>query len=368
MPVNRVFADDITINDIIDELTSSLFNEEINQYLNEALTDIDAGETLGDKVKNFINGDLSFNYNDFFTVILANVFSEIKKLFPTMLTLCLIALFYAIVSSLNPSFVEDGIGKVLHFACFLAFIVVLFAQVYSLILSCCDIIKNCSKHMQIILPMMLMVMTATGASGAAGVFKPAVTFLSVGITGIFNNIILPLTVFLFILSFVSGLSCSINLEKYKNIICSIIKWILGIVTTVFAVFMSIQGMAGSAYDGVFVRLSKYAIGNSVPIVGGFLSGGVDLVVAGGVLVKNSIGLLGIVLLITVISPIFNVIIYTIFLKLTAAIIEPFSSVALSNFINTVAKNFNYLIASVLVVAFMYILTVIVLINTGGVFI
>jgi stage III sporulation protein AE len=131
-------------------------------------------------------------------------------------------------------------------------------------------------------------------------------------------------------------------------------------------FMSIQGMTAGMYDGITLRVTKYAIGNSVPIVGGFLRDGVDLFLAAGLLVKNALGLFGVVFIVGIfLSPIVELITFMFFLKLSAGLIEPFTDSKISDYMFSIAKNLNYVLASVLVVCFMYLVTIILIICAGG---
>jgi hypothetical protein len=55
--------------------------------------------------------------------------------------------------------------------------------------------------------------------------------------------------------------------------------------------MTVQGITSASIDGISIRATKYAISNSIPIVGGFLRDGFDIVIAGSVLIKNAVGII-----------------------------------------------------------------------------
>ena len=113
-----------------------------------------------------------------------------------------------------------------------------------------------------------------------------------------------------------NMSGEIKLKNFGALAKSIIKWVLGISLTVFTVFLTVQGITSATYDGFSFRAAKYAIGNTVPIIGGFLSGGLDMLVAGSVLIKNSLGSCCILLFAAVIAvPLIQLAVYNLFLKL-----------------------------------------------------
>lgn len=127
-----------------------------------------------------------------------------------------------------------------------------------------------------------------------------------------------------------------------------------------------QGITSATYDGISFKAAKYALGNSVPMIGGFLSGGLDLVLAGGVLIKNSVGMCGILLLVIVIAaPLVQLVVYNLFLKLTAAVTEPVGAEGVSGFLSSLSGAVNYFIAGLLAVGFMYFMTVLLLICSSN---
>ena len=190
--------------------------------------------------------------------------------------------------------------------------------------------------------------------------------MSNGITGIISAVVAPLTLFLIMFSAVSGLSQTLRTEKFTAFISSAIKWILGICLTVFTTFISVQGITAGTYDGITLRVTKYAVGNSVPLVGGFLRDGAELFVASGVLIKNALGICGLFLVAgAFLAPLTELIAFTLFLKLAAGLIEPFTDTRMTDFIFGIAKNLNFVLASVLVACFMYVLTVVIMIFAGG---
>ena len=118
----------------------------------------------------------------------------------------------------------------------------------------------------------------------------------------------------------------------------------------------------ASYDGITRRVAKYAIGTGVPIIGGFLSGGFDLAVAGSILIKNSLGALGIFLIISVLfEPLTLLITVNVLLRLTSAITQPFGDSKISDFLSQTADDLNYCTAGLLLSAFMYVVCIVIVI-------
>ena len=144
---------------------------------------------------------------------------------------------------------------------------------------------------------------------------------------------------------------------------------MGITITVFGLFMTIQGITSATFDGISIRATKYAISNSIPIVGGLLKDGFDLIVAGNVLIKNTVGIVILVgMLFTVLAPIVQILCVSLMLKLISAITEPIADIRISDFCMTLSKSLSYLLSVILMVGFMVFITVLLMIFSANAFI
>ena len=363
----RASAEEKDVNEIISELIDALDGDEMNELLNGVWESAGKGKTsFKEKILSVINGDFKADYNSVISAVASMIFEGIRSLVPVLLTVSIIALFYSVIKSLNPDLLSEETDRILYFTCYAAILGLLIYKAFDVAQSCLSAIEVYVSEMQIALPLILTVMAVTGNSSSASVFRPAVAFLGSGISGVITSFVFPLIFFLILLSAVSGLSQSIKTGKFAGFISSLIKWILGICTTVFTVFLSVQGLSAGAFDGVMLRVTKYAVGNSVPLVGGFLKDGAEIFVASGVLIKNAIGVCGLALVIgSFVPPLAELVAFSLFLKLVAGVIEPFADSRISDYVFSLAKNLNYILASVLVVCFMYVLTIVIVITSGG---
>ena len=212
--------------------------------------------------------------------------------------------------------------------------------------------------MEVVFPLLLTIMTAIGGTMSVSIYQPAVALLSSAIMHIFTSVLMPIFIFSIVFTIISNLTSTVKLEKFTKFFQSTFKWIIGGIFTVFMAFLSIQGITASTYDGVSIRTAKYAIRSYVPILGGYLSEGFDVIMASSVLIKNAIGASGLLLMFSsIISPIVKIVVFILVLKLAAAILEPLTDVRISDFIYSVSKSLSMLIVMILGVAFMYLITV-----------
>ena len=178
--------------------------------------------------------------------------------------------------------------------------------------------------------------------------------------------VFPLAVLICVLNMVGNMSGEIRLKNFSALFASVIKWVLGLSLAAFTVFLTVQGITSATYDGLSFKAAKYALSNSVPIIGGFLGSGFDLVVAGSVLIKNSVGSCAVLLLALVLAvPLVRLIAYNLFLKLAAAVAEPVGDARITSFLSSLSGTVNYFTAGLLAVGFMYFVTMLLLICSSN---
>ena len=223
--------------------------------------------------------------------------------------------------------------------------------------------------MEIISPILITLTVLTGGTGSAAVYQPSAVFLSGAAVDIISGFIFPAAIAAAVLNFMSKINPQISFTGMSKLIKGIIKWVLGITVTVFSVFLTVQSSATSLFDGVIFKATKYIIGNSVPIVGGFISGGFDLLTAAGLLIKNSVGLCGIIMLIMQIAgPLILLIAFSLLLKAVGAIVQAAGENELYSLFSDLSSDTGSFTAGLLTVAFMYLLIIMLIINSANSFI
>ena len=154
------------------------------------------------------------------------------------------------------------------------------------------------------------------------------------------------------------MSSNAKLDKLNGFVFALFKWILATTFTVFIAFLSFQGLTAGGVDGISIKATKYAIKNYIPMLGGYISDGFELVKAGGMLVKNATGFVGIVIMIgSIIKPVLTVGVIELGLKLLAGLAEPVGGKQASSLLYSVAKSLKLLVVILLGVALMFFLTV-----------
>lgn len=343
--------------DALDKYLASLTEEQREQF---------GGSDFAEKVEALLSGDFAIDYDSAFEALAALIFDGLSGLLPVFCMILSIGILCGILNRFKSSFSERGTARLIFLMSYGAVLVLILSSLSGVIADCISAVSSMRSQMQAIFPVLLTLIVTCGGNVSAAVYRPAALFLSDGIVQVITAAVFPLAVLVCVLHMAGHMNGEIRLQNFTSFFGSIIKWVLGISLTAFSVFLTVQGITSATYDGISFKAAKYALGNSVPMIGGFLSGGLDLVLAGGVLIKNSVGMCGILLLVIVIAaPLVQLVVYNLFLKLTAAVTEPVGAEGVSGFLSSLSGAVNYFIAGLLAVGFMYFMTVLLLICSSN---
>lgn len=348
----------------VEELLASLDTAELEAYLH-TLSDF-KGVSLKEKLASLITGDYALDYPSLGESVLHFVLKEAETMLPAFAVILAVALLCGVLNSLKNGFLHSTMTDIINFVGYISVGAVVFACLVEILNAGFSAVSDMKKQMDLVYPILLTLMAASGGGVSAAVYRPAVAFLGGAITNLFATVVMPVSVAVIVLSFVGNLNEDVRTEKLGDFFKSASKWIVGLALGIFSVFLSVQGITAAQYDGVSLRAAKYVISGSVPIVGGFLSGGVEIVIAGSALIKNALGSFSLFLLFgTLLRPVLLFAALQLFLRLSAAATEPAGG-KISAFLSRLAGDTGYFLAAILCVGFLYFLTLLLMIFSTGV--
>lgn len=348
----------------VEDLLASLDTAELEEYL-QTLSQFD-GKDVREMLADLVTGDYALEYDTMWESVLALIWEEGRAMLPAFAVILAVAVLCGILNSAKSGFLQSSMSDIIHFVSYISVGAVVLAVLTNILQAAFSAIADMQRQMQIVYPLLLTLMAASGGAVSAGVFRPAVAFLASGICELFTAVVLPTSVVVVALTFAGNLSPDVRCEKLGGLFKSVNKWLIGLTLGLFTLFLTVQGIASAQYDGLSLRAVKYLVSGSVPIVGGFLSGGVDLVLAGSALIKNALGSFSVLLLFaSVLRPLLLFAAFQLFLRLCAAATEPVGG-KISSFLTSLANDCGFFIAGLLCVAFLHFLTILLLVCSSGV--
>ncbi|MDD3919781.1 MAG: stage III sporulation protein AE [Eubacteriales bacterium] len=315
-------------------------------------------------VRDYATGETPYLGDTVFSGLLEQLKSILPDFSGALIRLLIVSLISGFVKAMGEAGVS-GLQDVAGFVCHAAAVIIAVATFMTLVETAKDTMDRTSRFIALCFPVLLTMLTALGGISAAGIFQPAMAMLTGGISLVLQRIVLPLILAGSVLAVLNNMTGRTQLKHLLGLCKSAVKWILGLVFTLYFGVTSLQGMTAAAVDNITVRTAKYAMDKMIPIVGGAVSGMVDTVLGCSLLVKNAAGAAAILIAFGIVCrPLLEIAAGIFAFRIAAAVSEPIADARLPQMMTALSEMLTYLFAVTLVLALMFVLTVGLVMSAG----
>lgn len=348
------------IDSQMDSFNISNFIDEANKYSNEVLKDINIKNLLNNAIK----GEL--NTNELLKKCFPLLGTEIKEALKVMGNILIIVLIHSILKSVSDNLNNKSVAQITYYVQYILIATVIMSNFSSIITLTKEAVANMISFIQLLFPLLMTLMLASGSVVSVNLVQPIILFVINLISNIFQTIIIPIILVSTALSIISRISDRIQINKLSKFLKSSSIWIIGILLTIFVGVLSIEGTLGSSVDGITAKTAKAAISTFIPVVGKVLGDAVDTVIGCSAILKNAIGIVGVIVVITIcIVPILKLAIITVIYHLTSALCEPIADDKIVGLIAQMADTFKILLAILCSISVMLIIGITLVINISN---
>ena len=367
MPITAYGSDSINIDEEQQSKINELYDYISNmQDENELLREISPKEFVESYMK---NGQDTGEERRLLKAGIAYLFREVLASFTIIGQLIIIAIVCALLNNLQNAFSNEKVAHVAYFACYGVMIILIARGFYIGVELTQDVIKTISNFMAALMPVLIMLLASVGSVSQALIMDPIVMGLCTFGTHLYSTVIIRVVCMSFVLSFVNNISSDYNIDNLTNLLKKSALWVQGIFLTVFIGLLTIRGIAGSSLDIVTTKTAKFAVESFVPVVGKAISDAFATVASYTLLLKNSISLLGTVILICIILlPIIKIYALGFMYKLTSALLQPVTDKKVSSVIDSAGGSLMLLGSCIVCVSIMFFIVLAMVAATGKGFI
>lgn len=214
-------------------------------------------------------------------------------------------------------------------------------------------VQQLSEYGKLLLPVLTASLAAQGgATTSAALYVGTMAFDTV-LSAVVVKLLVPMIYAYIALSVANSALSEDVLGKIRDFIKWLMTWILKIALYVFTGFMAVTGVVSGTTDAMALKATKLTISGMVPMVGGILSDASEAVLVGAGLMKNAVGIYGLLAVLAIwISPFLQIGVQYLLLKITAAICEIFGVKKASLLIDNFSAAVGFLMAVTATICFM----------------
>lgn len=307
--------------------------------------------------------DLKETVFGFFNYFMFEIVQNLKLLG----TIAVLALFCMILQYMQTAFEQNAVSKVAYAVAYLVLIILAVNSLAIAVSTAKETIGRMVDFMMALIPLILTLLGSMGNFTSVALFHPLIIFLVHFIGSAVYTVIFPLLFFSVVLGIVSAFAEKYPLTNLAKLMRNISIGLLGIFLTVFLGVVSVQGAGTAVMDGVTIRTAKYVTDTFVPVVGGMFAEAADTVVGASLLVKNAIGMSGVVILLFIcIFPALKILALALIYNFTGAVMQPLGDSPIIRCLGEISKGLITIFAAMATVGLMFFIALTVIITAGNI--
>ncbi|NMB00929.1 MAG: stage III sporulation protein AE [Firmicutes bacterium] len=303
---------------------------------------------------------------DLVAVVLKSLLRELYSSLYFLRQLVVIGILAALLQRLSESFGIKAVVELAFAVCFLV-LVLLGLQSFRIASSVATAsIGNMVEFMHSVLPMLATLLVAVGGITSATVFHPLLWGLVGTIASLVRYLLLPLILMSTAFSLVAHFSSELSFPKVGSLLRQGVITVLGVAFIVFSGFMVVRGAIAPITDGISLRTAKYLTRTFIPIAGGMFADALEVVVGGSLLIKNAIGVFGLLMILFMVAtPLLKVWAMVLIYKLVGVLLEPICDRRIVATLGTMESSLTLVAIALGTVAVMFFLAITILVGIGN---
>ncbi len=187
-------------------------------------------------------------------------------------------------------------------------------------------VTQLSDYGNLLLPVMTTAMAAQGSlTGSAALYTGTALFSSV-LTTLITKLVVPMLYIYLCMCIANSVIAEDILKNMRGFVKWLMTWSLKLVLYIFTGYIGITGVVSGSADAAAVKAAKLTLSGTIPVVGGIISDASETILVGASVVKNTVGIYGLLAIVSVwIGPFLQIGMHYMLLKLTGAVCGVFGS-------------------------------------------
>mgnify|MGYP004534314081 FL=1 len=338
------------------------FIKESQKYKGDFLEDIDISELMNNAIQGNVDNNILIKK------VIKLFGTEVKSSVKTLISILVIIVIHSVLKAISDSLENNNISEIIYYVQYILIVTVIMSNFNSIIQTVKETSQNLVAFMNMLVPILITLMVYTGSITTSGILEPFILFMINFVGNIIQSILIPLMLIITVFSIISKISNKIQIDKISSFLKSSVIWFLGIILTVFVGVISLEGTLSSSVDGITAKTTKAAVSTMIPVVGKILGDAVDTVLGCGLVLKNAVGIVGVIVIIGIcIVPIIKLGVITIAYNLSASIIQPIADEKIVKLLSEMGGIFKVLLGILCSLSVMLIIgiTLVIKISNSG---
>jgi len=326
-----------------------------------------AGESISfsEIVSKLVSGEMEFSFSSLGQYVFDKIFSEINANKNALIQIIGISIIGAVFTNFSMAFSKNQVAETGFYLTYMILISLLTTSFIAASSIAGEIMEQLIHFMSALIPTFCLAITfSTGVSTSAGYYQLMILLIGI-VDWIMSKIIMNLINIYVILAIVNNISKEDYISKLTDLIKTITKWSLKTILGVTLGLNMIQSMILPAFDSVKSSLLLKA-SSVIPGVGNALNVAAKTVIGSGVLIKNAIGVGGLIVIIILCAvPLLKLIVISFMYQVAEAAVQPVSDDRIVKSIHIVSEGVSLLLGALGTAILLFVLSLAIITSASN---
>lgn len=208
-------------------------------------------------------------------------------------------------------------------------------------------VTDLSEYGKLLLPVLAAALAAQGGTTTSASLYMGTALFDTLLSTIIVKLLIPILYIYLCLSIAGSALNEPALKSMKDFSKWLVTWCLKTILYIFTGYMSITGVVSGTTDATAMKATKLTISSAVPVVGGILSDASEAILVSAGVVKNAVGVYGLLAICAMfLGPFLQIGVQYLFLKATSAICSIFATKEITALIQDFSAAMGLLLAMI----------------------
>lgn len=321
--------------------------------------------TFREVLTGLITGNIEFSFSLIKRLVVDQFTYELRNSRSGLIHILLLVIIAAIFSNFSSVFKSTQVAEISFSMLYMFLLTICLNNFRILVEGAAFNLERLLEFMKLLGPVYFLAVAVASGSSTSVAFYQVVLLIIFCVELLILNCLLPLTQIYLMIRILSELSPAMNLTKFAELIETIVCWTLRTLLAGVIGLNIIQSLLSPAIDSV-KRSVITKSGEAIPIIGNIIGGTTEVVLGTAVLIKNGIGVVGMIVCVVIcMAPVVQMVVTSLLYQLIAALIQPISDKRMVECVSSMAVGTRMLLRVVFTTGVLFLLTIAVVASTTG---
>lgn len=355
LPAGNVRASEGETGDIEEELLLDMDLEKIDDALEELLGEESFSFT--EAVKKLISGEMPFTRENVGELLQRAIFSDLEQHKKTAVSVLVLILVSAVFTNFTGAFGKSQVADISFYMMYLLLFTVLMKAFSTMSQETLNCVNRVLSFMKILMPSYLAAAVfASGSLTGVAYYEFTLVLIS-GIQWILKYVVIPGVNFYVLFTLLNHISKEDYLSKIAELMQSFVSWSLKTLAAAAIGVQTVQCLILPAVDSLKTAVLNKTAG-AIPGVGNIFNSVTEVVLGSAVLIKNAIGVAGLlVLAMLCLFPMVKLAVCTALYKVISAVVQPAADKRMAECVSGVGEGAAMLLRILTTTGILFFITV-----------